>query len=91
MSVGGSAVGGSDGVGLGLGGWACSARVDRRGRDLRQSGRIRKGGWWIVFLGNLFRLRGYRDRGDLVGPVAAGSGRGGSTVGGIDVRVFCSQ
>jgi len=89
MLAGGSAVGGSDGVGLGLGGWACSTRLTVRvgsGGRVVESGR--EGGGSFAW-GTCSSSEGTDIVGILVGPAVAGSGRRGSTVGSIDMCVFC--
>ena len=89
MSAGGSAVGGSDGVGLGLGGWACSARSTVRvgsGGRVVESGREGGGSFaWRTCSAS----EGTGIVEILVGSVTTGSDRSESTVGSTDVRVFC--
>ena len=89
MPVGGSAVGGSNGVGLGSAGRVCSTgstvRVGSGGRVV-ESGREDGGSSaWETCSGS----EGTGMVGDLVGPVAIGSGCIGSATGGVDTLVFC--
>lgn len=90
MSAGGSAVGGSDEVGgLGLGGWGCSGGWTMGAGSCGGVVESRREGGGSFTFGIRSDSEGTGIVGTRDRSTAAESGRGGSGVGGIDIRVVC--